>query len=266
MRAKRSWVVQSFFTCFILNGLIPVVFCYAAKRVIQASNLWIAPFLQPDASALPDNAKAALLSLQKLLGETDHYLLPVILGTSALITLVLWLFVSIQGRSLADKAAAEALSQAPVPKTKKRDAQPKAEAVPTPEPRYTPPAPQAAAQMLSILQREGRLVDFLQEDLADYEDAQIGAAVRSIHQGCKSALAEHVKLEPVFQEPEGETVSVAAGFDAMAVRLTGNVSGNPPFRGILRHRGWRAARIELPRLSEDRSKDWVLAPAEVEVE
>src|SRR5207253_6846543 len=36
----------------------------------------------------------------------------------------------------------------------------------------------AAVQLLAILQREGRLLDFLQEDVDGYADAQIGAAVR----------------------------------------------------------------------------------------
>ncbi len=122
-----------------------------------------------------------------------------------------------------------------------------------------------AVQMLAILQRQGRLIDFLQEDLSMYDDAQIGAAVRTIHDGSRKALAEHVKLEPVFQEAEGSSVTVQAGFDSHAVRLAGDIVGEPPFRGALRHRGWRVARIDLPAQAFGQDKGMVVAAAEIEV-
>ncbi len=109
------------------------------------------------------------------------------------------------------------------------------------------------------------MIDFLQEDLNLYEDAQIGAAVRSIHAGCRQALNEHVSLNPIYDADEGAQVTVEAGFDAAATRLTGAISGQPPFTGVLRHRGWRVVKMELPQLSPGQEKDWVLAPAEVEV-
>jgi hypothetical protein len=126
-------------------------------------------------------------------------------------------------------------------------------------------SPEAAVQMLAALQREGRLIDFLQEDLSHYEDSQVGAAVRSIHTGCKEALKEHMEIRPVFGEQEGAAVTVPAGFDARAIRLTGNVTGDPPFRGILRHRGWQVESIRLPQSLEQKNH-WILAPAEVEIE
>ncbi len=100
--------------------------------------------------------------------------------------------------------------------------------------------------LLSVLQREGRLLDFFAEDLAPYEDAQIGAAVRNIHENCRRVIDRYVGLRPVMEQAEGQTVTVESGFDASALKLTGNVSGNPPFRGEVRHRGWRAAKVELP--------------------
>jgi hypothetical protein len=124
---------------------------------------------------------------------------------------------------------------------------------------------EGVVQMLAVLQREGRLIDFLQEDLTQYEDGQIGAAVRSIHTGCKEALKEHMEIRPVFDEKEGTRVTVPPGFDPGAIRLSGNVTGNPPFRGILRHRGWQVERIRLPQ-SADHKDNRILAPAEVEVE
>ena len=121
-----------------------------------------------------------------------------------------------------------------------------------------------AVALLAVLQREGRLIDFIREDIGEYSDAQVGAAVRSIHASCRKVLDEHLALEPVRTEDEGARVLVESGFDASAVRLTGNVSGKPPFRGVLRHRGWRTRRIELP--ADPASQDpTIVAPAEVEI-
>jgi hypothetical protein len=126
-----------------------------------------------------------------------------------------------------------------------------------------PPPDESALRLLGVLQEEGRLVDFLEEDLTSYPDEQIGAAVRGIHEGCRKALRERVAIEPVLRGAEGETVTVDAGFDPAAIRLTGNVTGAPPFRGVLRHAGWRATRAAVP---ERRGHDpHVLAPAEVEI-
>jgi hypothetical protein len=132
---------------------------------------------------------------------------------------------------------------------------------PPPPPR---PAPaEGALRLLGLLQAEGRLVDFLEEDLNPYPDDQIGGAVRAIHEGCRKALHAQFALEPVLRGAEGEDVTVDAGFDAAAVRLTGNVAGAPPFRGVLRHGGWRATSATLP----DRQgiDPRVIAPAEVEI-
>ena len=145
-----------------------------------------------------------------------------------------------------------------------------AEPVDAPKPAPAPAVDERAAesgaiQMLAILQRQGRLVDFLQEDLAAYQDAQIGAAVRSVHAGCKQALQEHVQLEPVYTDAEGSRVTVNPGFDAYAVRLSGNVSGEPPFTGTLQHRGWRAAGIELPKQVDAQRDETIVAAAEIEI-
>ena len=122
----------------------------------------------------------------------------------------------------------------------------------------------AAVQLLAILQREGRLLDFLQEDVDAYSDAQIGAAVRDIHRGCKKALAEHMALEPVLREPENAQVRVDPGFDPSRIRLVGNVVGEPPFTGALRHHGWRIAKVTLPAPARGTDPS-VVAPAEVEL-
>ena len=116
--------------------------------------------------------------------------------------------------------------------------------------------------MLGLLQREGRLVDFLMEDLSGYSDAQIGSAVRDVHGGCRKVLERYVTLAPVLSGDEGATVSVEEGTDPAAVKVIGNAA-RPPFRGVLRHRGWTATRIDLPPLHA--SARSIVAPAEVEV-
>jgi hypothetical protein len=118
--------------------------------------------------------------------------------------------------------------------------------------------------LLSILQREGRLLDFFAEDLSIYEDAQIGAAVRGIHENCKRVIDKRLSLQPVIEQEEGETLTVSAGFDPAAIKLVGNVHGEPPFTGVLRHRGWQSKRDDLPSLSGTRDVG-ILAPAEVEI-
>jgi hypothetical protein len=132
------------------------------------------------------------------------------------------------------------------------------------ETRMNQEAQGGALHVLSLFQREGRLVDFLKEDLTAYEDAQIGAAVRSIHEGCRKALDKHFGPQPVLDRDEGEEVSIPSGFDPHAIRLTGNVSGEPPFKGVLQHKGWRAARVELPSLSGSQDAT-IIAQAEVEI-
>jgi outer membrane biosynthesis protein TonB len=126
------------------------------------------------------------------------------------------------------------------------------------------PDPRAALQLLAVLQREGRLVDFIEEDLSGFPDASIGAAARTVHAGCKRAIEEYFRLEPVFREPEGARVTVASGFDPAAIRLTGNVVGAAPFQGALRHHGWRAREVRLP-LAKDGGDPTLVAPAEVEL-
>lgn len=124
--------------------------------------------------------------------------------------------------------------------------------------------PEAALQLLGLLQREGRFVDFVREDIAEANDADIGAAARVVHEGCRKALDEHFEIAPIHASEEGETVKVEEGFDAHAIRLTGNVVGDPPFSGELTHRGWRCESVELPKMSEGHDPH-VIAPAEVEL-
>ncbi len=149
-------------------------------------------------------------------------------------------------------------------------APPEAEAAkkPRPKPSAAPkprPTRSEALTLLATLQREARLVDFVQESLEGYADAQIGAAARDVHRDCKKVLDRLFGLEPVLEEEEGAEVEVAEGFDPGRYHLTGNVAGEPPFRGRLAHHGWRASRCELPGWSGSDEAARVVAPAEVEL-
>lgn len=121
-----------------------------------------------------------------------------------------------------------------------------------------------ALQLLSILQREGRFVDFVQEDLSGASDADIGAAARVVHEGCRKGLRDYVEFEPIRTEDEGAKIELPEGFDAMRHRVTGNVKGEPPYTGTLAHHGWQAARFSLPKLGGAHDP-MVVAPAEVEL-
>ena len=138
---------------------------------------------------------------------------------------------------------------------------------PRPAPPARPPPEREHASglaVLGMLQREGRLIDFLQENVAAYSDAEVGAAARTVHEGCRKVVQQYLALEPVLKEQEGARVSVPAGFDAQRIRLTGNVAGQPPYAGSLKHHGWVTTAVRFPELSPSLDAR-VLAPAEVEL-
>jgi hypothetical protein len=140
-------------------------------------------------------------------------------------------------------------------------------AEPTPvktEPKLEAADTRAALQLLALFQREGRLVDFLMDDVAAFSDAEIGAAARVVHAGARKLLLERVTITPVRTEAEGDRVDVPSGYDASAVRVIGNVKGEPPYVGTLVHKGWRASGLTLPTLHADHDPS-VIAPAEVEL-
>ena len=148
----------------------------------------------------------------------------------------LWLARRVGTRVLQDDKFAEQanlLLNPPPPKVEKPSAQP--------------------LWLLTLLQREGRLLDFLLEDIQADANEQIGAAVRRHSSpNASKAIKEHLVLEPVLKQAEGDTVDVPVGFDPSAIRLTGNVTGQPPFKGTLRHHGWRVKEIKLRRRPKGR--------------
>jgi hypothetical protein len=133
--------------------------------------------------------------------------------------------------------------------------------------RTDPPESEAldrAVQLLALLQRDGRLVDFLEEDVSSFPDGQLGAAVRSIHNSCRQVLERYIKLEPVLSSEEDHPVTLPVSFDPAAIKVIGSVTGQPPIRGLLRHRGWRVSQVTLPSLPQGSGRA-IVAPAEVEV-
>lgn len=187
----------------------------------------------------------------------------------------LWLAFLCFWRVLASGAFAQAvhpLSQAYDAGT--LGAGPPTPALPKPEPTPVKVAPPpalpperehaSALVLLSMLQREGRLIDFLQENVASFPDADVGAAARIVHEGCRKVVQQYLSLKPVMGEGEGAQVTVPAGFDAQRIRLTGNVAGQPPFAGSLKHQGWVTTEVKFPTVSPALDPR-VLAPAEVEL-
>ncbi|MFM0264673.1 DUF2760 domain-containing protein [Paraburkholderia sediminicola] len=135
---------------------------------------------------------------------------------------------------------------------------------PQPAPTLKEASPDAALQLLGLLQRDARFIDFVEEDIKAYSDADIGAAARLVHDGCRTTLREHFTIRPVRDEAEGSRVTLAEGFDATSIRLTGNVVGKAPFNGSISHRGWRVDEVRLPKLTDSHNAK-VIAPAEVEL-
>lgn len=128
-----------------------------------------------------------------------------------------------------------------------------------------PPKPTGEPlRLLALLQSEARLLDFLLEDVSGASDAQVGAGVKEIHKKAAAVLKKYLVVEPVLAGADGERVTVPAGFDPSAVRVVGNVTGEPPYTGELQHPGWRVKELKLPTAAEGQDP-FVVQPAEVQV-
>lgn len=191
----------------------------------------------------------AMKAFSFLFDNFSGVVVPASMGAALFASLLLWMII----RGLFVSAATPAVAPAP------KAAEPKAD--PEIQRRNTR---RTFLHLVSALQKEGRLIDFFHENLSLYSDEQIGAAVRGIHENCSKTLGKYVTCGPVVDTAEGESITIPAGFNPEEIRLTGNVSGEPPFTGIVRHKGWKATKTELPTLSETSNPD-VLAPAEVEL-
>lgn len=134
-------------------------------------------------------------------------------------------------------------------------------------PKEEPPQVGEALVLLSLLQEKGRFLDFLMEDITAYQDAQVAAASRVVHQGCSSVIREYLDISPAHDGKEGERITVDTASDPNRYRLVGKVLGEPPYSGVVIHRGWKTARLSLPRFNRpvDPSGTNTITPVEVEV-
>ena len=186
-----------------------------------------------------------------------------IAGTAGVMFIAFFVYRYLQtGGDFAKHRKAQEIAQRCLSDTKFQDAVTKALTPPPPPP---PPKPSAEPLLLlTLMQREGRLIDFLLENVDGADNETLGAGVRSIHQACQKVLKEHLDMEPVLKGEEKAIVEVPVGFDPSAIRLTGNVTGSPPFKGTLEHHGWRVAKIKLNKPPEGQDA-FVVQPAEVEL-
>lgn len=122
----------------------------------------------------------------------------------------------------------------------------------------------AHLRLLHYLQQSSRLIDFLKEDIKEFTDAQVGAAVRKIHQDCAQAVEELVTIRPLREEAEGTLIQIPKGYNPTEIKIIGKIKGEPPFTGILVHRGWKAQKRSLPKKTELPLSE-VIASAEVEI-
>lgn len=184
-------------------------------------------------------------------------LLHLILLVATILFVILWL----QARRASSAAVPDAITQ----KAEPAPVEPVSTKPEPPEPsKLHQSSPESALQLLSLLQAESRFIDFVQEDLSQYSDADIGAVARVVHEGSRKTLDQYVDLAPIRDESEESSVTLEAGFDPSRVRLTGRVAGEPPFTGTLIHRGWQVTRVSLPQVADGHDTR-VLAPAEVEL-
>ncbi len=236
------WVPILFFS-LLIAAVFSVPLYLGGAVLIEA----IGPALTTDGGTAPPVWDAVL----NYHARFWYTVFPAMMGLALLIGLISWLLVRAGVRSrLQDGPGSEPARAAP---PAVEDAKQKALA-----------DRRMFLHLFAMLQREGRLMDFLAEDLNQYEDDQIGSAVRAVHAGCLRVVQEYLDPRPVLDKDEGGQVVIGNDFDPGAVKLTGKVVGDPPFRGILRHKGWQVGKLQLPTLSGSQNTR-IIAPAEVEL-
>ncbi len=243
--SRRSLFVILVFMVFLAGAFTAAI--YFGKTNLPRD---LSQMVTPGASP-----KDLISQVARMLDTYAVYLTFIFAGVSILCGMVLWLIL----KSVAKGALSSALTSKPSAKqgaaalAEKKDDQ------------QALRNQRLFLHLLGALQREGRFVDFLQEDIETYEDDQIGAAVRNIHGNCRKVINKNLPIKPIAEGNEGEQITVEKGFDPDAIKLTGQVTGEPPFRGIIRHKGWRAQKLELPDLSAIKDPT-IISPAEVEIE
>ncbi|MCK9622855.1 MAG: DUF2760 domain-containing protein [Methylobacter sp.] len=214
------------------------------------------------------NNYAIDLSLKPTTFDLWHVYLAGAVAVLALILITVLLSMVISQMRYKKRSAITQTATAPEPAVKIVEKIVEVEKVvqaPAPEPVVLKEAtPDAALQLLGLLQKEARFIDFIKEDIAAFSDSDIGVAARVVHEGCNKAINEHFTLAAVRNEQEGSKIILPESFDAATVRLTGNIVGNAPFTGTLVHKGWQVTDIKLPKLTLGHNTA-IVAPAEVEL-
>jgi hypothetical protein len=243
--SRRSFLAIVLFMV-LLVGMIAAAVYYGTNFFSQKMIALVTPEVTP----------SELISQISMLHNTyGLYLIFMAAGIFFLVGIMLWVVL----RSIVKNIAAPPVpTSSPAPKKAQQAPQPKDEMKPHQDQRLF-------LHLLTVLQKEGRLVDFFQEDLEMYEDEQIGAAVRSIHTSCRKTLDKSLAMTSVIEDNEGDEITIEAGFNPEAIKLTGRVTGEPPFTGIVRHKGWRAQKVALPDLAAAKDPT-IISPAEVEIE
>ncbi len=234
------WIPIVFFSLLIAAAFSVLLFL-GATVLIEA----IGPTLQASAG---ETASPVWDRVLKHHSRFWYTVFPAMLGLALFIGLISWLFVR--------SSLFRRLNDVPVKKP--------ARAEPTAKPEIDMAERRMFLHLFAMLQREGRLMDFLAEDLNQYEDDQIGSAVRAVHAGCLRIVQEYLDPRPVLDDDEGGRVIIEDDFDPGAIKLTGKVVGEPPFKGILRHKGWQVGKLKLPTLSGSQNAK-IIIPAEVEL-
>jgi hypothetical protein len=237
-----------FLLFIIVNGLLWVSFHMGSQMISALGQI---PDQPPELTEFLRE-----ITYYKQLAET--FFLPISAGFFIIFSLIFWLFLRIANAGLFKKA-----QKSVVVEKKKQPADVPGDSKKIEKERMEQDH-RLFLYLFSLLQREGRLLDFFSENLDLYEDDQIGAAVRSIHQNCKKVIDKNLSPRPVVDRDEGEEITVEPNFDPNAIKLTGNVTGDPPFKGVLRHKGWQTQKLELPTLSSGQDSK-IIAPAEVEI-
>lgn len=200
------------------------------------------------------------LTLETLKTYLPYVLIALFLSAS----LLLWLCIRFHVIRSIQKVGSEASEKESPKKSKKKEEKKDEPSGPTRQERKRNERFRSL-HLISLLQREGRLLDFFNEDLDNFNNEQIGAAVRKIHTDCKLVIQKYIGPKPIMDQDEGDHVTIEPGFDPSSIKMTGNVSGKPPFKGTLQHRGWRCSKFEMPGLSKVKDPN-IIAPAEVEIQ
>lgn len=256
MNAVKSLSRRALFWVMFFSVILWLVIDAAVYVAIQMVSLKLSA-LAGDAAI--SDYRELVVQFRTWLDMITAYYIPVSIVLALGFSVLLWLCLRLSFSGALRKAGASPPERSPSD---------------TPARRTVSEAPDPAAEkmnqerlylhLFSILQREGRLMDFLAEEIEEYTDEDIGAAVRSIHENCRKIIHKYIIPQSILTDEEDSEITIPPGFDPNAIKLTGNVTGNPPFKGVLRHKGWKAEKIGMPTLSGDLDPR-IIAPAEVEI-